>query len=79
MNKEQLEKIFDEKFWIAPSYERIKHEVYTNDMKQFIFETIISEVLKSIIPNFTYNKDTTREDCFDEIKQRAKDLYWIEI
>ena len=72
MNKEQLEKMFDEMYtW------RDKH-----NMKQFIFETVIPEVLKSIIDeddfimvNGHYFKWYT--DKISGIKQKAKDLYNI--
>ena len=73
MNKEQLEKMFEEMYtW------RDKH-----NMKQFIFETVIPKVLKSVIyrteripsNNIDYLKWYT--DCQDIIKQKAKELYNI--
>jgi len=77
MTREELEKMFDEEFdlwkidiyneqWIAIWYENNNKKV-----KQFIFETIIPEVLKSMLadnPWFIWNS---------RIKQQAKKLYKI--
>ena len=42
MNREQLEKMFDEDIKFITSQQR-------SDIKQFIFDTIIVEILKSIL------------------------------
>lgn len=49
MNRQELEKKFDEKFlnWNT----RIPTQ-YNEDVKQFIFETIIPKVLKSVILDY---------------------------
>lgn len=82
MNKEQLEKMFDDKFydnfwsmrWVAPI-------ATISEIKQFIFETIIPEVLNSVIPKeFTILNTIYAEwhnDCLDNIKQKALNLYNI--
>jgi len=50
-------------------------------MQQFIFETIIPEVLKSIIPEKFDEKITDRDfndghsQAREEIKQKSKELY----
>lgn len=47
------------------------------DIKEFIFNEIIAEVLNSIIPDIyeeDYNKNII---CINDIKQKAKDLYNI--
>ena len=54
-------------------------------VNKFIFETIIPEVLKSVIyrnesiqsKNMNYLLWYT--DCQDELKQKAKELYWIDL
>jgi hypothetical protein len=47
MNKEQLEKMFDENF--ASSIDNEYYTQHLNFIKEFIFETIIPEVLKDLI------------------------------
>jgi len=49
MNREELEKMFDEVFEEA-YYRNHTHLKY--DVKQFIFDTIIPEVLKNVIPEY---------------------------
>ena len=82
--REQLEKMFDENF--ASSIDNEYYTQHLNFIKEFIFETIMPEVLNSVIPNYvdTNTKDELLNDmrwwhnnCIDEIKQKAKELYWI--
>ena len=60
MNREQLEKMLKEKFCITGSFWKIRDDIFIDDIKVFIFDTIIPEVLKSVLPewkwktNFTY-------------------------
>lgn len=89
MNKEELEKEFDKKF---PCIEAIEYSWLT-DIKQFIFETMIVEVLKSIMPNFdnldrvwvnrSYEYQTSiiawEKQFKEKIKQKVKTLYNIEL
>ena len=73
--RKYLEEMFYDKFDICSEWTHFWMEDYT----KFIFDTIIPEVLKSVMPNFTYNKDTTREECFKEIRIRTKELYNIDL
>ena len=88
MNKIDLEKIIDKNFCIErycanwPFLE--EKEIDISDVKQFIFETIIPEVLNSIIdrPFLSEADDLYREwydDCISDIKQKAKKLYNINL
>ena len=77
MNKEQLEKKFDYNFG------------HDNEdlpiIKKFIFETIIPEVLKSILEiNWERSNDFTKSKIswnyiLKDIKQKAKELFWIDL
>lgn len=75
MNKKDIEKLFDEKFlesfWDITCVSPI---ATIPEIKQFIFNTIIPEVLKSIIPQYY-------EDCkwCSELNQKVKELYWINL
>lgn len=71
MNREELEKMFDEVFEGA-YYRNHTHLEY--ELKEFIFDTIIPEVLRKISPRTDYwfcDKN--------QIKQKAKELYWIDL
>lgn len=73
--REELEKMFDEKFEIHKMPNR-----YNRDIKQFIFETIIQEVLNNFIINTDDNIsiELYYNDLFNEkFKQKAKELYNI--
>ena len=73
MNKQELEKLFDEKVTNMRIFDEYKNDI-TYKVKQFIFETVIPEVLKEIIPKHY-------ENCkwCSELKIKAKELYWIEL
>lgn len=84
----ELEKMFDEEIKsITMDYDDNWNPLLynPNSLKQFIFETIIPEVLNSVIyrnerihsNNMNYLEWYT--DCQDEIKQKAKELYWIDL
>ena len=91
ITREQLEKMFDEEFWEL--FHLIDWEDYgwkeatmTDEVRQFIFETIIPEVLKSVIPeenewyliNFEEdNKYALENVIIQDIKQKAKENFWI--
>ena len=47
MNKQELEKLFDEKVTNMRIFDEYKNDI-TYKVKQFIFETVIPEVLKDI-------------------------------
>lgn len=102
INKEQLEKIFDEKFynwdcymWRPNSFlwqciftknndEEFDEPTNLQEVKSFIFDTIILEVLNSVIPNKKNQDDNSEFEWWynrwlDEIKQKAKQLYWIDL
>lgn len=82
MNRKELEKMFDERFGISQSYERIKDDVFMNDLKQFIFNEMIPEVLNSILPKYLsieHYREYRNIDCVDDIKEKAKELYNINL
>lgn len=86
MNKKELEEMFDK---------YIDDSRYTLDrdekamIKSYIFEVIIQEVLKNFIPNnreWQYTKNLAvhnRTSHWEELeilfKQKAKELYWIDL
>ncbi len=81
MNKEQLEKMFDEKYWNELN-DRWNLDWLRNELKQFIFSTIIPEVLKSITlvkREETNHIDLAFNNYWKYIKQQAKELYWIDL
>lgn len=93
--REELEKMFDETFWdlwkvdlYNEEWKPIWYKNNTDEVKQFIFETIIPEVLKSIIKDLLKDSMYWEEEnnpywyCDDldkYIKQKAKELYWIDL
>ena len=100
MIREQLEKMFDEKFchkidkWFidydwTSSYTELKNWIDEKKLKQFIFETIIPEVLKSVMDDEVKNIcskeinpilhwcDLWWNEILQNIKQKAKELYNI--
>ena len=72
MNRRQLEKMFDEEFdlWTTLVQNNFwEHRVNNNnEVKDFIFDTIIPEVLKSVI---------TKELVFDEKEENDDWFYWL--
>ena len=95
MNKEELEKMFDDKFpatdlhhtWTIMWW---KYECpFPSEAKQFIFETIIPEVLKSVlIPDLKdFCKTEEEKEAFKFVmdtanwiyRLQAKELYWIDL
>ena len=100
MNKEQLENMFDENFRMWSNWELIydwQLDEWTeyDYVKQFIFETIIPELLKSVMPEFDNLESINKygEKSLDylnawsnweakymqKLKQKAKELYWIDL
>ena len=85
MNRKKLEKMFDEKintYW----YNAERYIEHNERLKKIFFETIIPEVIKSVIDNKNNKEEKNvidlsyniwRKDLFREIKQKAKSLYWI--
>jgi hypothetical protein len=67
MNREEMEKMFYEKFTWDNLYE----------VKQFIFETIIPEVLKGMLKEDNKFHQTYVNDFNKWIKQKVKELYNI--
>mgnify|MGYP006374756317 CR=1 FL=1 len=78
MNREELEKMFDE-FWEDWAYwDWSSCEIDRWIMFWFITDTIISEVLKSLLENEYENFDEIEYELLDNhIKQKAKELYNI--
>lgn len=90
--REELEKMFDETFWdlwnIDFNDDWNNNTYITDEVKQFIFETIMPEVLKSVIKDLLKDSMYWEEEnnpywyCDDldkYIKQKAKELYWIDL
>ena len=84
MNKEELEKLIDnedfmETYWLYEDRE----EYFSKDkLKQFIFETIIPEVLKSVILEKREENnhiDLAYNNYWKYIKNKAKELYNINL
>jgi len=74
-NREELEKMFDEKIntlW----YNAEKYIEHNERLKKIFFETIIPEVLKSIIP---WDNNLSWQLNIDYIKRKAKELYNIKL
>lgn len=81
MNKEELIKMFDEK-------DLVYSDIQRKEIKSFIFETIIPEVLKSVIYSEGEMKmfKLVNEKQFlwlnfyhENLKQKAKEQFWIEL
>jgi hypothetical protein len=75
MNKEKLEQMFDEYFWKYADRWKTIPAFDEQNVKSFIFETIIPEVLNSVVWKecIKYNLDIS----WNMIKNSAKELYWI--
>jgi hypothetical protein len=86
--REELEKMFDEldkydfiqyeENWLDASYSKVN----IDKIKQFIFESIIPEILKSVIPEEKEGYDdhtTIYNNCIYHTRQKAKELYWIDL
>lgn len=86
MNKETLEKMFDEKFnlqsFIWESMFDTETIFMNEKVKSFIFETIIPEVIKEIT-NLDLQENSLISKwkllTINEIKQKAKESFWIEL
>ena len=76
MNKEELEKIFDEKVTSMRIYDEYRNEI-TDDIKEFIFDTVIPEVLKSVMP--WDNSNVAYYFSKDNIKQKVKEQFNINL
>ena len=76
MNREELEKMFNEKFWVKEW--KINFVCWKKDLpeeiKDFIFDTIIPKVLREISPRTDYGFCDK-----NQIKQKAKELYNINL
>lgn len=83
MTREELEKDFDEKFFVNNWNIPVKEYV---EIKNHIFNELIPEVLREIVPiNHPIDTDnpmliTNRQwhnDCIFRVKQKAKELWFI--
>jgi hypothetical protein len=86
MNKKMIEKMFDEKFsliWEGMPIISENWEIYElQDIKQFIFDTIIPEILKSVLLDKREENnhiDLAYNNYWKHIKNKAKELYWIDL
>ena len=82
MTKQEIIDMFDAMFWIPSSYKRIRSDISTQNIKDFIFDTIMPEVLKSIIlpeEEETNYSSLTRNNYSKYIKQKVKELYNINL
>ncbi len=76
MNRNDLEKMFDEKFFIQNWNIPVKEYV---EIKDYIFNEIIPEVFKSVIPNKEFEIIYWARDAFRLTKRKIKKLYNITI
>lgn len=80
MNKIELEKMFDDKFWYCFNKWVETDNITKDNIKLFIFETIIPEVLKSVIPKEYYLENINELSFFErQIKEKAKEQFWIDL
>lgn len=82
MDKKQLEKMFDKNFPTLKEsrFDRFEVMPEPTELKQFIFETIIPDVLKSMLVcewNWTDDIIEYRKYSNTNIKRKAKILYNI--
>lgn len=78
MNKQEIEKLFDEKF----NFEGVfgKNSDAENDIKQFIFETVIPEVLRGVkIEKKLPDNDVFVKIINKYIEDKAKELFNIDL
>lgn len=74
MNREELEKMFDNKF---KNYSEVDLTCVFQDMKEFIFNEMLTEIFKDIIENYWYYDDwcwccshsTLEEDLIKDVKE----------
>ena len=87
MNKEMIEKMYDEQVSWMIIYDENWDEI-TDTIKYFIFDTIIPEVLESVIYSenemkmfkMVNEKQFLWLKFYDEnLKQKVKELYWINL
>ena len=76
MSKTELEKMFDEKVTSMRIYDEYRNEI-TDDIKKFIFNELIFEVLNSVLPK--WNKQTYISTYENYIKPKIKELYNINL
>ena len=91
MNREELEKMFDEMLskldWDIEYWElKLRN---SSDIKKYLFDTIITEVLKSVIPEYKWSTQTKDDeinlmrywhtDCINDMKQKAKEQFNINL
>ena len=83
MNKKQLEKLIN---WIIKNeddsislfpYWWDDYDFSEENLKKFIFETIIPEVLKSVIPNKIWFEEY--DECITITRRKVKELYNIKL
>lgn len=88
MNREELEKMFDNQNFYEISYRSWEWYVDFEQIKSYIFNTIIVEVLKSVIPELQNTQTNDYQindmrywsnDCIHYIKQKAKEQFWIDL
>ena len=95
MNRQELEKMFDENFIGTKNFKldlevvninTHKISTYREKLKDFIFNTVIPEVLKSVIPelkgNMNYLEDNYEagyNHSIDDTEIATRKLYGIEL
>lgn len=82
MTKQELEKMFDDKFIEQFGDIRCVSPISTiPEIKQFIFETIIPEVISSLrIPNTEWKYNNNYKNLInDYIKSQAKEFYDLDL
>ncbi len=77
MTREELEKMLEDNVTSMRIYDEYRNEI-TDEIKNFIFETIITEVLKSVInKSKTFNIHWCDYLDFELVKEEAKEKFWI--
>ena len=81
MNREKLRKKINKKF--------NENNIINYDIKELIFDTIIPEVLKSVLPEYKWSTQTKDDeinlmrywhtDCINDMKQKAKEQFNINL
>ena len=79
MNREELEKMFDEYFWKYAERWKTVPAFDDNNVKQFVFETIIPEVLKNMLREITPTNERYLKDWNKWLKKQAKEQFNIDL
>jgi len=79
MNREEINDLLDYKL---QKYRGVIQDQHIIEIRHFIFKQVIPEVLKSVLPDETFERSeywNWYDVCIDNSKQKAKELYNIEL